>query len=94
MGVGTNVQRYLIAAHHLDAPWNPADVVQRDGRIIRQGNENKEVSIYRYVTERSADTLNWQILERKANAEAAFRAGARVCVKWRTSIARFRRHQP
>lgn len=77
MGVGTNVQRYLTAMHHVDAPWNPADVVQRDGRILRQGNENKKVSIFRYITEKSADAYRWQILARKAEFEAQFRAGAR-----------------
>jgi len=77
MGVGTNGQRYLIAAHHLDAPYNPADLVQRDGRIIRQGNENKEVEIYRYITATSADVLTWNLLEGKAENDAKFRAGAR-----------------
>jgi hypothetical protein len=75
MGVGTNVQDYLVAMHHVDAPWNPADVVQRDGRIIRQGNLNSEVQIFRYVTEMSADAYRWQILARKAAFEAQFRAG-------------------
>ena len=51
MGAGTNVQKKLIALHHLDCPWRPADLQQREGRIIRQGNENKEVEIYTYVTE-------------------------------------------
>ena len=50
MGVGTNVQKRLVAMHHLDAPWRPADVEQRDGRILRQGNLNKEVEIFRYIT--------------------------------------------
>lgn len=77
MGVGTNVQRYLIAMHHVDAPWNPADVVQRDGRIIRQGNLNPEVSVYRYITKRSFEAYRWQLLDRKAQFEAQFRAGAR-----------------
>ncbi len=66
MGTGTNVQKRLIALHHLDAPWKPAEVEQRDGRILRQGNENKEVSIYRYVTEGSFDAYMWQALETKA----------------------------
>ena len=57
MGTGTNVQKRLVALHHLDAPWKPAEVEQRDGRILRQGNENKEVAIYRYVTERSLRRL-------------------------------------
>lgn len=66
MGTGTNVQKRLVALHHLDAPWKPAEVEQRDGRILRQGNENKEVSIYRYVTEGSFDAYMWQALETKA----------------------------
>jgi N12 class adenine-specific DNA methylase len=66
MGTGTNVQKRLIALHHLDAPWKPAEVEQREGRILRQGNENEEVSIYRYVTEGSFDAYMWQALETKA----------------------------
>ncbi len=53
MGTGTNVQKRLVALHHLDAPWKPAEIEQREGRILRQGNENEEVAIYRYVTEGS-----------------------------------------
>jgi hypothetical protein len=55
MGAGTNVQRRLVALHHLDAPWRPRDIEQREGRILGQGNENKEVQIFRYVTEGSFD---------------------------------------
>jgi N12 class adenine-specific DNA methylase len=66
MGVGTNVQTRLAALHHLDAPWRPADIEQREGRIIRQGNLNEEVRIYRYVTEGSFDAYLWQTLETKA----------------------------
>jgi N12 class adenine-specific DNA methylase len=66
MGVGTNVQTRAIAMHHLDAPWRPADIEQRDGRILRQGNQNPEVRVQRYVTEGSFDTYMWQTLERKA----------------------------
>ena len=66
MGTGTNVQRRLVALHHLDAPWKPAEVEQRDGRILRQGNTNAEVAIYRYVTEGSFDAYLWQALETKA----------------------------
>ena len=65
MGVGTNVQDRAIALHHLDAPWRPADVAQREGRILRQGNLNKEVQVIRYLTERSFDGYSWQTLERK-----------------------------
>ena len=66
MGTGTNVQKRLVALHHLDAPWKPAEVEQRDGRILRQGNTNEEVAIYRYVTEGSFDAYMWQALETKA----------------------------
>ncbi|MDQ2777103.1 MAG: DEAD/DEAH box helicase family protein [Acidobacteriota bacterium] len=66
MGAGTNVQRRLVALHHLDAPWRPRDIEQREGRILRQGNENREVQIYRYVTEGSFDGYMWQTLETKA----------------------------
>ena len=57
MGVGTNVQNRVVAVHHLDAPWRPADVEQRDGRGVRQGNQNPEIQITRYVTERPFDVL-------------------------------------
>lgn len=66
MGTGTNVQKRLKALHHLDAPWKPAEVEQREGRILRQGNENDEVAIFRYVTEGSFDAYMWQALETKA----------------------------
>ena len=59
MGAGTNVQDRLIALHDLDAPWRPGDLEQRAGRIVRQGNKNKEVYIYRYVTEKSFDAYLW-----------------------------------
>ena len=66
MGAGTNVQKRLIALHHLDAPWRPRDIEQREGRILRQGNDNPEVQIHRYVTEGSFDAYMWQMLETKA----------------------------
>src|SRR5207244_2735798 len=66
MGTGTNVQKRLAALHHLDAPWKPAEVEQREGRILRQGNENEQVAVYRYVTEGSFDAYMWQALETKA----------------------------
>ena len=65
MGTGTNVQDKLIALHDLDVPWRPSDLEQRSGRIIRQGNENKHVKIFRYVTEGTFDSYLWQILENK-----------------------------
>jgi phage shock protein A len=66
MGVGTNVQARAIALHHLDCPWRPADIEQRDGRILRQGNQNREVRVIRYATEGSFDIYMWQTVERKA----------------------------
>ena len=66
MGIGTNVQTRLCALHHLDAPWRPCDVEQREGRILRQGNECEDVEIFRYVTEQSFDAYLWQTLETKA----------------------------
>jgi hypothetical protein len=66
MGVGANIQARLTAAHHLDAPWRPADVMQRDGRILRFGNMNDTVQIFRYVTKGSFDAYNWQTLDNKA----------------------------
>lgn len=66
MGMGTNAQRLLYALHHLDAPWRPADIDQREGRILRQGNLNPEVWIYRYATAGSFDVYRWQLLEHKA----------------------------
>ncbi|MCD8130402.1 MAG: SNF2-related protein [Lachnospiraceae bacterium] len=65
MGAGTNVQDRLIAVHHLDVGWRPADLTQRNGRIIRQGNMNKEVQIYNYVTQGTFDAYLWQTLENK-----------------------------
>ena len=75
MGTGTNVQKRLVALHHLDAPWKPAEVEQREGRILRQGNENAEVAIYRYVTQGSFDAYMWQALETKAKFIAQIMSG-------------------
>ncbi len=65
MGAGTNVQKKLWVLHHLDAPWRPRDIEQRDGRILRQGNDNETVILYRYVTQGSFDAYMWQTLETK-----------------------------
>ncbi|MFL5328566.1 MAG: DEAD/DEAH box helicase family protein [Gemmataceae bacterium] len=75
MGTGTNVQKRLVALHHLDAPWKPAEVEQREGRILRQGNDNAEVAVYRYVTEGSFDAYMWQALETKARFIAQVMTG-------------------
>ncbi|ELA3031538.1 PLxRFG domain-containing protein [Vibrio cholerae] len=87
MGVGTNVQNRLVALHHMDAPWRPSDMEQREGRIVRQGNEfyqraanagkpeDFEVELIAYTTQGSSDPVMWQILERKAGAIEQFRNG-------------------
>ncbi len=95
MGAGTNVQRRLVALHHLDAPWRPRDIEQREGRILRQGNTNKEVQIYRYVTEGSFDAYMWQTLETKARfihqvmrGETSRSGHAEDLDRWRAHIRR------
>jgi N12 class adenine-specific DNA methylase len=75
MGAGTNIQQRLVALHHLDAPWRPRDIEQRDGRILRQGNSNPVVSIFRYVTEGSFDAYLYQTLETKARFIAQVMSG-------------------
>ncbi len=75
LGVGVNVQERLIALHHLSVPWKPADVLQREGRIIRRGNTCEEVFIYRYITEGSFDSYSWQLLENKQRFISSFLSG-------------------
>ena len=65
LGIGANVQTKLKAVHHLDMPWRPTDMVQREGRILRRGNENEIVRIFRYIVEGSFDFYSWQVLETK-----------------------------
>jgi len=76
LGTGCNVQKKLIACHHLDIPWRPADEVQREGRIIRQGNTNEQVFVYRYTTESSFDAFSYQLLESKQKSVAQFLSGS------------------
>ena len=64
-GTGVNVQTHLVAMHHVDCPWKPSSIEQREGRGIRQGNENEEVAIYRYVTKGTFDAYNWSLVENK-----------------------------
>ncbi len=85
MGHGVNVQKRLVAIHHLDVPWRPSDMVQREGRILRQGNENDKVRIFRYVTKASFDAYSWQLLETKQrfigqimSGEATMREGGDI----------------
>ena len=75
LGVGVNVQERLVALHHLSVPWRPADMVQREGRIIRRGNSCEEVYIYRYITEGSFDSYSWQLLENKQRFISSFLSG-------------------
>ena len=77
MGTGVNAQRRLKALHHLDVPWLPSQIEQREGRIERQGNENEEIELYAYATKRSVDATGWQILERKARFIDAAMSGDR-----------------
>lgn len=72
LGAGTNMQKRLAALHHLDVPWRPSDLIQREGRIIRQGNTNEQVQIYRYITEGTYDARSWQIIENKAKIAQQF----------------------
>lgn len=76
LGIGANVQTKLKAIHHLDVPWRPADMTQREGRILRKGNENNEIMIYRYITEGSFDSYSWQILETKQRFISQFLIGS------------------
>ncbi len=76
LGIGVNVQNKLVAIHHLDVPWRPADMVQREGRILRPGNTNGRVFIYRYVTEGSFDAYSWQLLESKQRFISGLLAGS------------------
>jgi hypothetical protein len=88
MGTGTNVQKRLVALHHLDAPWKPAEVEQREGRILRQGNENEEVAIYRYVTEQSFDAFMWVRREsRLFDCVAWLRSPDHTCGSVRSSLS-------
>ena len=76
LGVGVNVQKNLLAIHHLDAPWRPSDLTQREGRLIRPGNQNPEVFIYRYITTQSFDSYLWQLLENKQRFIGSFLSGS------------------
>lgn len=75
LGIGVNVQEKLIALHHLSVPWRPADMVQREGRIIRRGNTCEKVYIFRYITEGSFDSYSWQLLENKQRFISSFLSG-------------------
>lgn len=82
LGLGVNVQDKLFALHHLDVPWRPSDMVQREGRILRNGNQNDYVDIYRYIAEGSFDAYSWQILESKQRMISAILSGCvtqRMC---------------
>lgn len=76
LGTGVNVQEQMIAVHHLDVPWRPSDMVQREGRLVRPGNTNEKVFIYRYVTDGSFDAYSWQLLENKQRFISELLTGA------------------
>ena len=76
LGLGVNIQDRLIALHHLDVPWRPADMTQREGRILRQGNMNKTVYLYRYITAGSFDAYSWQLLETKQRFISSLLSGS------------------
>lgn len=78
MGTGTNIQKLMVAMHELDVPWRPADVEQREGRILRQGNINKEVEIFRYVTKGTFDAYNWNILVNKQHFISQIMSGKTI----------------
>ncbi|OJG97593.1 hypothetical protein RV18_GL000661 [Enterococcus termitis] len=78
LGTGTNIQNKLIAAHHIDCPWKPSDLTQREGRILRQGNENETVEIFRYVTKGTFDSYLWQIQEQKLTYIAQVMNGSNI----------------
>ena len=76
LGLGVNIQERLIALHHIDVPWRPADMTQREGRILRQGNTSGRVFIYRYITEGSFDAYSWQLLETKQRFISSLLSGS------------------
>ena len=78
LGVGTNIQNRLVSLHHLDCPWRPADIEQRDGRGLRQGNMNDEVAVYRYVTQNTFDSYMWQLVENKQRFISQIKSGKLV----------------
>ena len=85
MGAGTNVQQRLIALHHLDCPWRPSDLQQREGRIVRQGNMHDEVDIYTYVTENTFDSYLYQLVESKQKFIGQIMTSKSPCGLRRTS---------
>jgi N12 class adenine-specific DNA methylase/transcriptional regulator with XRE-family HTH domain len=92
MGAGTNVQDKLIAEHHLDVPWRPSDIEQREGRIIRQGNQNEIVKIFRYITEGTFDAYSWQLIENKQKFISQIMTGkslTRICEDIDESVLSF-----
>lgn len=78
LGTGVNIQRSLIAMHHLDAPYRPSDIEQRNGRGIRQGNNNPEVTVIYYATKGTFDTYRWQLLEKKQETASKVLSGKPV----------------
>ena len=85
LGIGVNIQKRLVALHHLDVPWRPADITQREGRIIRQGNTNQEIKIFRYITKGSFDAYSWQLLETKQDFISKLLSGS-LCERSSTDV--------
>ena len=79
LGTGVNVQERLVAIHHLDIPWKPSDIVQREGRLIRQGNTNDKVFRFRYITAGTFDAYSWQLLENKQRFISQFMSNNLLC---------------
>ncbi len=78
LGVGTNIQDRVVAMHHIDCPWRPSDIEQRDGRGLRHGNINAEVGVYRYVTQNTFDSYLWQLVENKQRFISQIKSGKMV----------------
>jgi len=92
LGLGVNVQDRLFALHHLDVPWRPSDMIQREGRILRSGNQNDRVEIYRYITKGSFDAYSWQILESKQRIISSILSGCvtqRMCEEFSDVILNY-----
>jgi len=82
MGTGTNIQDRAVALHHMDVPWRPADLEQREGRLLRQGNKNPSVQIFNYVPEGTFDTVMWQTVEKRRASLRSSRAGTPPTARW------------
>ncbi len=82
MGTGTNIQDRAVALHHMDVPWRPADLEQREGRLLRQGNKNPSVQVFNYVTEGTFDTVMWQTVGKRHASLRSSRPGTPRTARW------------